>query len=237
METNPHPSNAVVGTDILGVKNISYIAHSLHLVLGGALARQKGDSAFAFTDVLDANENDQTGAGPALIATSFEASQSVDDDEVVEASELEQEVAITELETFIVSSPTRYGDALARVLAQRDEIDLARQCLLDAAAIAACNSFGRSATPDQGSRSIPSSRSTSDDTTSVWDDLLGSDTEDDSSPENDDPTLQRLLLNCSNEFVAYLETAKSAPTSMNRLCGGLSTAITIRLLFYSHGND
>ncbi|GMF48233.1 unnamed protein product [Phytophthora fragariaefolia] len=86
-------SNAVLGSDILGVKNMSCIAHSVYRVLGGALARQKGDSAFDFTDVSDADESDQSGARPALNAITFEASQSVDDDEVVEASDLKQEAA------------------------------------------------------------------------------------------------------------------------------------------------
>ncbi|OWZ06346.1 hypothetical protein PHMEG_00021409 [Phytophthora megakarya] len=40
-------------------------------------------------------------------------------------------------------------------LLQRDEIDLGRHCLLDAAAIAARNSLGQPLTPDRGSSSIP----------------------------------------------------------------------------------
>ncbi|GMF48232.1 unnamed protein product [Phytophthora fragariaefolia] len=100
-------------------------------------------------------------------------------------------------------------------LLNQDEINLARQCLFDAAAIAARNSLERSETPDHGSRSIPPSRSPSDHTTGVWDDLLGSDSEDDSSPESDGPTLQSLRLNCSNEFVVYLEAAKSVPRKLD----------------------
>ncbi|GMF15051.1 unnamed protein product [Phytophthora fragariaefolia] len=96
-------------------------------------------------------------------------------------------------------------------LLKQYEIDLAKQCLLDAAATAACNSPKLSSTTGHDYRSFPFYRSPSGDTESVWDDLLGSDCEDDSSPVSDDPNFQSVRLSCSNEFVAYLEAAKYVP--------------------------
>jgi hypothetical protein len=102
-------------------------------------------------------------------------------------------------------------------LLKQDEIDLARQFLLDAAATAACNLPGLPSTAGQDSSSSASYRSPSDDTESVWDDLLGSDSEDESSPGSDDPNFQSVRLSCSNEFVAYLEAAKAVPKKQDPL--------------------
>jgi hypothetical protein len=51
----------------------------------------------------------------------------------------------------------------------------------------------------------------------VWDDLLGSDSEDEVTPASDDPNFQSVRLSCSNEFVAYLEAAKAVPKKQDPL--------------------
>jgi hypothetical protein len=89
-------ANAVLGSDILGVKNMSCIAHSLHLVLGGALARHKATVPLgAAADAVAGGDQDAAG---------FASAQAPGDSEVGQASNLEQEASIDELEAFVGSS-------------------------------------------------------------------------------------------------------------------------------------
>ncbi|OWZ17634.1 hypothetical protein PHMEG_0008401 [Phytophthora megakarya] len=108
----PHDgtSNAVLGSDILAVRNMPCIPHWLHLVLGHVLDRLKEDSTLV---VVEGSEHNQE----YLVVSSslFVLSGAHDDGEVAQASELDQETSIAELEKFIASSSTWHKDALAQV--------------------------------------------------------------------------------------------------------------------------
>ncbi|KAE9341289.1 hypothetical protein PF008_g10689 [Phytophthora fragariae] len=71
-------------------------------------------------------------------------------------------------------------------LLNQDEIVIAKHCLRDAAAVVARSASEQLSTPEHDSRSIASHRLPSDDTASVWGDLLGSDRDDDISLSSDD---------------------------------------------------
>jgi hypothetical protein len=101
-------ANAVLGSDLLGIKSMSCIANSLHLVLGGALERHKATIALGAAAAVSRGDQDADG---------FVSAHAPDDREVEQASTLEQEASIDELEAFVGSSlaGTGYQLALAQV--------------------------------------------------------------------------------------------------------------------------
>jgi hypothetical protein len=104
-------ANAVLASNILGVNNTSCIAHSLHLVLGGALLGRKPRVR-------------ATGEFSDPPTTEVDLQQDSVQDEVVAASAEEQDAVLTELEsvldTLLINNAAAQ-DALAqvRVVVQR----------------------------------------------------------------------------------------------------------------------
>ncbi|KAE8892447.1 hypothetical protein PF010_g7176 [Phytophthora fragariae] len=96
-----------------------------------------------------------------------------------------------------------------KLLAQ-SEIEEAKKCLVDAAALAVRNSIGDSATPVPDARARPANSSPSDDTAAIWDDLLGSDDEDVNT--RTDPTFQKKATKLRKQVRGISRRGQDSPT-------------------------
>ncbi|KAE8892708.1 hypothetical protein PF003_g23246 [Phytophthora fragariae] len=106
-------SNTVLGSTILGVKDMSCIAHSLHLVLGSALAKAKASSTSSvIEEPLETNQGVDESV-PGLISETR-----AQNEEIPQASPQEQQASLAAMDKFVISTLTENEaakDALAQV--------------------------------------------------------------------------------------------------------------------------